>query len=68
MCLAIPGKIIKIEGENATIDYEVEQRTASTQLMPEIKIGDYVICQAGFIMKKIDETTALESINTAKQM
>jgi len=61
ICLAIPGKIIEINGENAVIDYSGEKRTANTSLV-EVKKGDYVIINAGFIIEKISKEQALESI------
>nr|MCK4930292.1 HypC/HybG/HupF family hydrogenase formation chaperone [Nanoarchaeota archaeon] len=61
MCLAIPGKIIKIEKGFATIDYSGEQRKASTELV-DVEPGDYVIVQAQFVIQKIPEKEALEAI------
>lgn len=61
LCLAIPGKIIKIEKGFATIDYSGEQRKASTELV-NVKSGDYVIVQAQFVIQKIPEKEALEAI------
>ncbi len=61
LCLAIPGKIIKIEKGFATIDYSGEQRKASTELV-DVEPGDYVIVQAQFVIQKIPEKEALEAI------
>lgn len=65
MCLAIPGRVIKIEQGFATIDYSGEQRKASTELV-DVKPGDYVIVQAQFIIQKLPEKEALESIEVWK--
>ena len=64
MCLAIPGKIIKIEADkqHALIDYgEGTQRKANISLV-EVKKGDYVLVHAGFAIQKIDEKEALETL------
>ena len=61
ICLAIPGKIIEINGENAIIDYSGEKRKANTSLV-EVKKGDYVIINAGFIIEKLEKEQALQSI------
>ena len=61
MCLAIPGKIISLSKGKATISYSGEERQASTSLA-DVDIGDYVICQAGFIIQKIPEKEAIEAI------
>ena len=52
MCLAIPGKIIKIEGDLATIDYGTEKREAKI-VRGNFKVGDYVIVQAKIVIEKI---------------
>ena len=66
MCLSIPSKVVKIDRENeiATLDTMGVQREASLSLMAEeeLNIGDYVLLHIGFVMNKIDETEALESL------
>ncbi len=68
MCLAIPGKVIEISGETATIDYGGIIKEAKINLVTP-KIGDFVIVHAGFAIeildkKKADETKEfLENIN-----
>jgi len=60
MCLAIPGKVIKIEGSIATIEYNKElQREANCSLI-KCSIGDYVIVQAGFVIEIVNERRAKE--------
>ena len=66
MCFAIPGKIIKIENNKAIIDYNGVKRSADNSLIPDIKINDYVLVRAGFIIEKIDKTKAIESIKLLK--
>ena len=72
MCLSIPAKVVKIDKEAniATVDTMGVQRDASLSLMEEedIKIGDYVLLHIGFVMNKIDEVDALESIETYKEI
>ena len=61
MCLAIPGKIIKIENDIAIIDYGKEKRTAKL-VEKGYSIGDYVLVQTGLVLKKIPEKEAVEII------
>ncbi|MCK5594128.1 MAG: HypC/HybG/HupF family hydrogenase formation chaperone, partial [Candidatus Aenigmarchaeota archaeon] len=50
MCLAIPGKVIKIDDDNATIDYNgITKQAKITIISP--KIGDYVLVHAGFAIE-----------------
>ena len=67
MCLAIPSKIILIEGGMATIDVDGVQRQASLMLLDDAIIGDYVIVHAGFAIQKLDEAAALESIQLLRE-
>ena len=57
MCLAIPGKVIKINKKNAIVDYLGEKREVNCSLV-DCKIGDYVIVQNKFIMQKVPEKEA----------
>ena len=72
MCLSIHSKVVKIDKENeiATVDTMGVQRDASLSLMSEenINIGDYVLLHIGFVMNKIDETEALESLALYKEI
>jgi len=72
MCLSIPSKVVKIDKENeiATVDTMGVQREASLSLMSQedIKIGDYVLLHIGFVMNKIDEAEALDSLELYKEI
>ena len=72
MCLSIPSKVVKIDKEQgfATVDTMGVQRNASLDLMSEgdIQIGDYVLLHIGFIMNKIDEAEALDSLELYKEI
>ncbi len=66
MCLAIPGKISKIEEEFVTVDYSGEKRRAKI-LEKNLKVGDYVMVSAGFVMQKVPKEEALASIEAWKK-
>ncbi|DAB38724.1 MAG TPA: HypC/HybG/HupF family hydrogenase formation chaperone [Sulfuricurvum kujiense] len=72
MCLSIPSKVVKIDLETntATVDTMGVQRTAGLDLMEEgtVAIGDYVLLHIGFIMNKIDEEDALESLRVYREI
>ncbi|MDP3120733.1 MAG: HypC/HybG/HupF family hydrogenase formation chaperone [Sulfuricurvum sp.] len=72
MCLSIPSKVVLIDIQNnsATVDTMGIQRTSSLDLMEEgsIQIGDYVLLHIGFIMSKIDEEDALESLKVYQEI
>ena len=55
MCLAFPAKIISIKDSLATVERAGVKRDASLMLLPNAKIGDYVLIHAGFAMQIVDE-------------
>ncbi len=61
MCLAMPGKIIKIEDDMATIEYPGENRQAKI-IDGDYSVGDYVFVSAQIIVVKIPEDEALKSL------
>ena len=58
MCLAIPARIIELEGDKAVVDAMGNRWKAKTTLLPEVKIGDLVLIHAGFAISTIDEEEA----------
>ncbi len=72
MCLSIPSKVVDIDIQNnsATVDTMGIQRMSSLDLMEEesVQIGDYVLLHIGFIMSKIDEEDALESLKVYQEI
>ncbi len=67
MCLAVPGKVVSIDGESAVVDYDGVKRKANIAFV-DVKKGDYVLVHAGFAIQKIDETEAKKSIGLLKEM
>lgn len=64
MCMAIPSRIVALDGDNATVECFGVRRVVSLMLMPEpVSLGDYVIVQSNaFAMDKVPEADALESL------
>lgn len=71
MCLAIPSKVIAIDTKTNSVTLETlgVQREASLDLMnEEVHIGEYVLLHIGYVMSKIDEEDALQSIKLYEEM
>jgi hydrogenase expression/formation protein HypC len=66
MCLAIPGKIIDIESNNARVDFNGVIKKVSIELMSNINIGDYVLVHAGVAIEKVKNEDAAEIIELLK--
>ena len=60
MCLAFPAKIVAIKDSLATVEKFGVKRDASLMLLPDAKIGDYVLIHAGFAMQIVDEDEVKE--------
>jgi len=72
MCLSIPSQVVEISKDETTcvVDTMGVKREASLLMMTDtpLAIGDYVLLHIGFVMEKIDEKYALESIETYKEI
>jgi hydrogenase expression/formation protein HypC len=68
MCLAIPSKIVTIEGDTAVIDVEGVRMRVSLALTKDAGVGDYVIVHAGFAIQKIDKSEAMETLKLLRQV
>jgi len=58
MCLAIPARIVELEGDRAVVDAMGNRWKAKTTLLPEAKLGDLVLVHAGFAISLVDEEEA----------
>lgn len=69
MCLGVPAKVVEfVEGQMAVVDVDGNQVNISIQLVPEVKIGQYVLVHAGFAMDIVDESFAEETMKLLKQL
>jgi len=62
MCLAVPVRVLKIDGLKASVELGGLARQASIMLVPDTQVGDYVLLHAGFAIQKLDEKEAEETI------
>ena len=70
MCIAFPGKILSIDPNNfAVIDISGTRREVCLDIVDEeVKVGDYVICHAGFAIHRLDEASAEEKLSLLKEL
>lgn len=68
MCLAVPVKIVEIEGMEAVVEFQGVRTRARLDLMQDCKVGDYVLVHAGFVIQKLDEKAAKESIEAWEEI
>ena len=58
MCLAVPARIVELEGDRAIVDAMGSRWKAKTTLLPDAKLGDVVLVHAGFAIALVDEEEA----------
>ena len=58
MCLAIPARIVELDGDRVIVDAMGNRWKAKTTLLPEAKLGDLVLIHAGFAISLVDEEEA----------
>jgi hydrogenase expression/formation protein HypC len=66
MCLALPGRIIRIEQDDgiamATVDFGGVEKQVCLEYLPEVTIGEYVVVHVGFAIQRLDEASALATL------
>jgi hydrogenase expression/formation protein HypC len=73
MCLAVPGKIMSIEGtdtmlRSGKVNFAGIIKNINLAYVPEAKIGDYVLVHVGFAISTIDEAEAQEVFQYLREM
>ena len=68
MCLAIPARVVAINGDMATAQMEGVSVEACIIMLPEVKIGDYILIHAGYALQRLDEEEAQITLDYLRQM
>ena len=73
MCLAIPGKLESVSGDDpllrmGKVNFGGIIKEASLACVPEAAVGDYVIVHVGFALSRVDEIEARKIFDYLKQM
>ena len=63
MCLAIPAKIMNINGTKANVDFGQGVLREVNVSLVEAKVGEYVLVHAGYAIQIIEEKEAEETIS-----
>lgn len=58
MCLAIPAKLVEINGEKGKVETGGVRREVNLALVEDVNVGDYLIIHAGFALEKLDPREA----------
>jgi hydrogenase expression/formation protein HypC len=66
MCLAVPGRILRIEDRDdtkmAAVDFGGVVKDVCLEYLPDVEVGDYAIVHVGFAIQLLDEASAQETL------
>lgn len=69
MCLALPARIVqKLDDDQAWVDLGGARKQISLALVPEARVGDYVIVHVGHALGLLDEAEALATLALFAQL
>ena len=68
MCLAVPGRIVSVDGATARVDFGGITREANLTLVPEAGVGEYVLVHAGFAIQVLNEKEAEETLSLFRDL
>jgi hydrogenase expression/formation protein HypC len=68
MCLAIPAKVICVDGARALVTIEEVEYNASLLLLDDVHAGDFVMLHAGFAIQKVDAEEAAETLRLLNEI
>jgi hydrogenase expression/formation protein HypC len=63
MCLAIPMRLVEIDGAVALAEVDGVTRQVRLDLLPEAVLGDYVLIHAGLAIARVDAEHAEETLS-----
>lgn len=54
MCLGVPGRVVRVEGDVAVVDFWGVQREVRLDVVDEpVSAGDYILNHVGFAIRRI---------------
>ncbi len=68
MCLAIPMKLVKIDGASGVVDSGGLRKNVNLSLMKNARIGDYLLIHAGFAIEKIKTQEARKTLKAIRDI
>ncbi len=69
MCLAVPMRVISINGNDIVAEIDGVKREASLMIIDDdIQLGDFVVVHAGFVISKLDEKEAEITLGLMREM
>ncbi len=69
MCLAIPVRVLAVEGKVAVVDVGGARAKARLDTLAEpVQAGDYILVHAGFAIRRLDPADAEETLRLFQEI
>lgn len=69
MCLGVPGKVLVIDGMNATVDFFGVRKVLRLDIVDEpVSVGDYVLNHVGYAIRRIPPDEVQETLALFEQV
>jgi len=68
MCLAVPVKLVEVNGDRGVVQFPGMCREVGLQLLEEPAVGDYVLVHAGFALQRLDPDEARKTLDILGEM
>ena len=68
MCLGIPMKVIKIDGDEGMVESGGLRKKANLSLIKNVKPGEYILMHAGFAIEKVKEDEARKTLKALEEL
>ena len=66
MCLAVPGRILRLMHRDGTlmsvVDFGGVQKDVCLEYIPDARVGEYVVVHVGFAIQRLDEESAIQTL------
>ena len=68
MCLAVPGRIVSVEGTCARVDFGGVERDIYLDMMPDAGVGAWVLAHAGFAIQRVSAEEAAQTLQLFEEL
>jgi len=68
MCLAVPGKVLSLDGDKGIVEIGNIKREVFMHLISDVSVNEYVLVHAGCAIEKVDEEEAKITMDIFKEL
>jgi len=68
MCLAVPGKVLSLDGDKGIVEIGNIKREVFMHLLSDVSVNEYVLVHAGCAIEKVDEEEAKITMDIFKEL